>query len=144
MSAEKTSNTKWFAYAIEALLVLANKNEICPSAHVAVKIESQSTYVRKILSYLVKAQLVGAKEGRDGGYYLKKPAHEITLADVYTAMQFPDPLPKVIFGVNDQTGCISSETKSVMTEISNEMEEWLMVKLQHKTIADLLPVNKVN
>ncbi|MFK8023922.1 MAG: Rrf2 family transcriptional regulator [Ilumatobacter sp.] len=46
-------------------------------------------YLHAILSDLKRADLVRAKRGPDGGFSLTRDAHEITLADVFRAIDGP-------------------------------------------------------
>ncbi len=66
---EKVSSIMWFSLAVQALLVLADHDGLCNSNKLAVKLDSESGFLRKILSNLVKAGLIQAKEGRDGGIF---------------------------------------------------------------------------
>ncbi|OEH92768.1 RrF2 family transcriptional regulator [Bacillus solimangrovi] len=136
--AEKVSNNKWFGYAVQALVVLAEYDGLCPSAKVAGKLESRSAFLRKILTYLVKAELVCAKEGRDGGYYLARPAEEITLRDVYEAMQFAEPFSSVLVDLNNKS-CLYPSTYDALVELREEMEVWILHGLEQKTIAQFIP-----
>ncbi|WP_108670595.1 RrF2 family transcriptional regulator [Peribacillus acanthi] len=134
---DKPSTTRWFGYAIQALVVLATYEGICPSAEMAGKLESRSAFLRKILTYLVKGELIRAKEGRDGGYSLARPADQITLADVYKAMQIVDPFTKGLIDVN--SNCLSSYTNEALITLTDEMEDWILSGLEQKTIADMIP-----
>jgi FeS assembly SUF system regulator len=42
---------------------------------------------RKVLKLLAKSDLVNSSQGKDGGYLLSRPASEISLADLVTAME---------------------------------------------------------
>lgn len=44
-------------------------------------------YLEQILSKLKKGEIVGANRGSKGGYYLLKPAQEITINDILTACE---------------------------------------------------------
>ncbi|KQL33973.1 transcriptional regulator [Bacillus sp. FJAT-25509] len=134
---DKVSSTKWFGLALQSLLVLAEQDGICPSAVLAQKLEAQSTFLRKILANLVKAGIISAKEGRDGGYYLARDANEITLKDVYDAMR-SDPYSKGFLDVNSKE-CFAPSTRSALYDLKDEMESWLVEGLAKKTISDLLP-----
>jgi Rrf2 family transcriptional regulator, repressor of oqxAB len=137
---DKVSSTKWFGLALQSLLVLAEYDGICPSAILAQKLEAQSTFLRKILSNLVKAELISAKEGRDGGYYLSRETNEITLKDVYDAMR-SDPYTKGFLDVNSKE-CFTPMTRTALYDLKDEMESWLVEGLSKKTIADLLEKEK--
>lgn len=134
---EKVSSTKWFGLALQSLLVLSEFGGICPSAIMADKLEAQSTFLRKILANLVRAGLIKAKEGREGGYFLAKDASEITLKEVYDAMR-SEPYSKGFLDVNSKE-CFPASTKTALYELREEMESWLIEGLSKKTLADLLP-----
>lgn len=78
--------------AVHALAVLAQSREGYPSAYVASSVNTHAVFLRRILGDLVAAGLVEAHEGRAGGYRLARPAREITLADVYRAVEPEGPL----------------------------------------------------
>lgn len=76
--------TKKSKYAIKALIYLAKQPKLQP-----VLIEEVSTneripkkFLEAILLDLRKAGILGSKKGKGGGYYLLKPADEITMAEV--------------------------------------------------------------
>lgn len=134
--AEKVSSTKWFGLALQALMVLAMQDRQCPSVILAEQIGSRSAFLRKILTNLVKAGLIQAKEGRDGGYTLAKDPAQITLAEVYFAMR-SDSFSKGFLDVGDGE-CLAIETHQALCNLKNEMENWLVEGLSKRTIADLL------
>ncbi|UOQ44313.1 Rrf2 family transcriptional regulator [Halobacillus salinarum] len=134
--AEKVSNTRWFGMALKALLVLANNEGLCPSGKLAEKLESKSEFLRKILTHLVKAGLIQAKEGRDGGYSLVKAPSEITLAEVYEAMKV-ETFPKEFLSVESQE-CFAPSTRDALCELRDEMETWILGGLEQKTLTDLM------
>lgn len=133
---EKVSSTRWFGMALQALIVLADYEGLCPSGKIAEKLESQSAFLRKILTHLVKANLIQAKEGRDGGYSLVKDPDDITLAEVYDAMR-AEPFPKGFLDVESKE-CFAPPTREALFELRDEMESWIVDGLKQKTIADLL------
>ncbi|ARI77834.1 RrF2 family transcriptional regulator [Halobacillus mangrovi] len=134
--AEKVSNTRWFGMALKALIVLASNEGLCPSGKLAEKLESKSVFLRKILTHLVKAGLIQAKEGRDGGYSLVKAPSEITLSEVYKAMKV-ETFPKEFLSVESKV-CFDPSTRDALCELREEMETWILEGLEQKTIADLM------
>ncbi|MFD1019717.1 RrF2 family transcriptional regulator [Thalassobacillus hwangdonensis] len=138
--AEKVSSLKWFGTALKALLVLADHEGRCPSGQMAEKLESKSLYLRKVLTHLVKAGLIHAKEGRDGGYSLAERPENITLAEVYEAMR-SETISKGFLEVEGDA-CFSPSTTSALCELRNEMEGWIVDGLEQKTLADLLAKEK--
>ncbi|MDV7767594.1 Rrf2 family transcriptional regulator [Peribacillus sp. CSMR9] len=133
---EKVSSIMWFSLAVQALLVLADQDGLCNSAKLADKLDSESGFLRKILSNLVKAGLIQAKEGRDGGYSLAKNPEQIILADIYAAIK-SEPFSKGFLDVNDKK-CFHPSSRDALCGLKNEMESWIIQGLEQKTIADLL------
>ena len=76
----------WFRVAVQILVMLADKDDACSSAILAEDLDAHAVFLRRVLAQLARADLVAAREGRDGGYRLARPAGEITLADVFCAI----------------------------------------------------------
>ncbi len=78
-----------FIVAIHAMSVLARhhgKGPVC-SATVAQSVHTNPVVIRRLMSELEKAKLVRAVAGRSGGFELDRRAADITLADVYRAVE---------------------------------------------------------
>ncbi|WP_138495595.1 RrF2 family transcriptional regulator [Paenibacillus pinistramenti] len=87
----KSPNFKWFGLALQALVVLSrHDDEPCPSHAIAKYVKSEATLLRRILSQLALGGILETREGRVGGYRLNRPPGEITLAEVYLAMEAKD------------------------------------------------------
>jgi Rrf2 family transcriptional repressor of oqxAB len=72
---------KWFGLALQALVILSKDNvKTCPSAELAVYLQSEATLLRRILATLAKGGILETREGRDGGYRLRRDPQSITLA----------------------------------------------------------------
>ena len=77
-----------FQIATHILTLLYHSNgEVLSSDYIAGSVNANPALIRKELSNLRKHGLVESKEGKTGGYTLGKPADQITLADVYTAVK---------------------------------------------------------
>ncbi|WP_138495648.1 Rrf2 family transcriptional regulator [Paenibacillus pinistramenti] len=77
----------WFPIAVHALALLSTSEEGYSSAYIASSVNTHSVFLRRVLAKLVKSGLLETKEGSGGGYRLVKPAHEITLAEVYRSLE---------------------------------------------------------
>ncbi|MFM9278524.1 RrF2 family transcriptional regulator [Paenibacillus jiagnxiensis] len=75
-----------FGIAVHALICLAQSGKAMSSAAIAKKVNSHATFVRRVLIQLVQTGIVEAKEGRDGGYILQRDPDQITLADIFLAL----------------------------------------------------------
>lgn len=78
-----------FIVAIHAMSVLARsagKGPVCSTA-VALSVHTNPVVIRRLMTELEKAKLVRSVAGRSGGFELERPADDITLADVYCAVE---------------------------------------------------------
>jgi Rrf2 family protein len=133
---KEAPNAKWFGYALQSLAILAVHDGVCPSCEIAVKMESQATLLRRIMAQLSKYNLVVAKEGRDGGYLLAKPASQITFADVYRALQLSEPLSQALLD-STSDGLFGKEMQGYFTKFAGDWQKRVLFELEQRTIADL-------
>ncbi|TLM67353.1 MAG: Rrf2 family transcriptional regulator [Deltaproteobacteria bacterium] len=83
--------TRATEYAIRAVLYMANqpqgeivfKKDICRAQDIT------PAFLTKILQPLIKEGIVGSQRGVGGGFYLAKPAAEITLFDIVKTQEGP-------------------------------------------------------
>jgi Rrf2 family transcriptional regulator, repressor of oqxAB len=131
-----TAHPKWFGLALQALVVLSRKSDIYPSAAIADCLNSEATQLRRVLVKLSGGQIIETREGRDGGYRLKRPPETITLAEVYIALKVGEPLCS---GMLETIGSQDSELsmKSAFVDIANEIEQNTIETLKQYTIAQL-------
>ncbi|MEC0236122.1 Rrf2 family transcriptional regulator [Paenibacillus kribbensis] len=72
--------------AIHAMVWLAKSGSMVSSGLIASQVDSHATFIRRVMQSLNSAGIVESKGGREGGYFLKKPSTEITLGDIYEAI----------------------------------------------------------
>ncbi|MFE2111187.1 RrF2 family transcriptional regulator [Kitasatospora sp. NPDC059463] len=75
------------AVAIHALTLLGRWSRSLTSAEIAESLAGNPVLMRRILGSLRDAGLVVSTEGRNGGWSLARPARDITLHDVYAAVE---------------------------------------------------------
>ncbi len=78
-----------FVVAIHALIVLARNpstGPVCSSA-IAKSVHTNPVVIRRLMAELERAGLVHSFAGRAGGFELKRTASEISLADIYEAVE---------------------------------------------------------
>ena len=80
--------------AVESVVRLAacDADRPCTTESLARSICRTVSYTEQLMAQLREAGLVKAKPGRDGGYYLNRPADRITVADVFRVFDEPDTL----------------------------------------------------
>ncbi|PYI51001.1 Rrf2 family transcriptional regulator [Paenibacillus flagellatus] len=139
MSLEKPAGIfsyKMFGLSLQALVVLTKQKDTCPSWDIAQHLRSEATQLRRVLAKLVRENILETKEGRDGGYRLKKPANTVTLAEVYTALRMEEP---ICGGLMDTAGDhpLGDKMNAVFADLTTEIDRSVLDVLSRYTIADL-------
>ena len=80
--------SKTLDYAVRSLVHIAQEeNSVSTIEGISVKQHIPQSYLAKIMRKLVQRGLLRSSTGPDGGYSLKKQANEISLKDVYEAIE---------------------------------------------------------
>ncbi len=133
MSIGNSAGSGWFSVAVQALVVLAETDGPCSSSAMAQDLKAHAVYLRRVLAQLVRANLILAREGRDGGYRLARSPQHITLAEVYLAVKAEDPMRDA----TSRSG-LNARVQSVLEEMGAEAERYLLELLSHHTLASVL------
>ncbi|MFF2289348.1 RrF2 family transcriptional regulator [Peribacillus butanolivorans] len=123
-----------FAIAIHSLVWLAQSGKLLTSSAIASKVNSHATFLRRVMAQLAVAGIVGTKEGRDGGYSLKVPASQLTLADVYQAVR-PECL---VCMETSECGEVGKQLDTALEEIMNEAEQETLRLLKGYTLEEFM------
>ncbi|MCH5583736.1 Rrf2 family transcriptional regulator [Shimazuella sp. AN120528] len=123
---------KWFRIAIQAVVVIAESDGSCSSSSIAQELKTHAAFLRRVMSQLLPANIVNAREGRSGGYRLARPAHHIKLSEVYLAVKQVNP--------SEKTDSLQEnrQVQYILNQISDEFEAALLVILEQYTIASML------
>jgi Rrf2 family protein len=125
-------------YAARALLSLAlHPEEARPTSvrDIADRTGLPQAYLEQILLALKGAGLVRSKRGVGGGYVLARPADEITLGDVVSAVEGPISLGD--FGEPHQDGACDHEGQCVLLAVWAEVGSHMRQHLDSYTLADV-------
>ena len=77
-----------FATAVHVMTLLARSGEECmTSEEIARSVNTNAVVIRRLLCVLSRADLVGSQKGPCGGGRLARPASDITLLDIYRAVE---------------------------------------------------------
>ncbi len=80
-----------FAVSLHILAYLVYRaGSAVPSAEIAASVDTNPVVIRRLLSALIKARLVNAQKGASGGFSLANTPENISLLDVYRAVE-PQP-----------------------------------------------------
>src|SRR5688572_18816669 len=128
-----------FAVAVHILTLLeTGRGEPLTSEYMAGSVNTNPAVVRRLLSLLARAGLTRARMGAGGGTVLARPASEITLRDVYRAVECEGPLfslhperpnPKCPVGRNIQ---------AVLERATGAAQEALEEQLRGRTVEDVM------
>lgn len=122
-----------FSVAVHIMTALGDHyGEKITSADLTASVGAHQALVRKVLSNLVKMGLVRAWRGRNGYSSLAKPAHRISLLDIYRAVEAPR-----VFSIHQypkeeacRTSCTHKEAlKCVLNDAQRDFENSLKKRL---------------
>jgi Rrf2 family transcriptional regulator, repressor of oqxAB len=133
MNSQISAPLGWFRVAVQGLVMLAETGKICPSTAIARDLKAHAVFVRRVMAQLVQAQIVVAREGRDGGYRLARPADAITLAEVYQAVKEACHVEDT--AVNQYK---NRRVQQVFGKVEADLEQHLLELLSQYTIASLI------
>ncbi len=77
------------ALGLHAMVGVARRDEPTSTAQIATELRASEAHLSKVLQQLVRVGLLTSKRGPSGGYTLAKPPTEISLLDVYEALEGP-------------------------------------------------------
>ncbi|WP_295787359.1 Rrf2 family transcriptional regulator [uncultured Veillonella sp.] len=136
--------SKSLEQAVFVLLILALQAEHKPvkSYVLSAKLDVSDSYLKKILRKLVVHELIISTASKEGGFQLKRSIEEITLYDVYEAVeedtieQFHSRLARNLF--SDEAYVASSEKKIKQAMINAKFA------LKELALSDLIRRDKYN
>ena len=131
------SNTQ-FSIAVHLMLALGlNCGKEVTSAQMAMSVNTSPSFIRRILAKLSKANLVTTTLGKNGFSSLAKSADEISLLEIYKAVDAPK-----TFAIHDypsQDFCrVSCTIESVMQKVLNKAQNSFEATLSETTLAQVI------
>lgn len=110
-------------YGMRAVLYLAEKGSICSSREVADEMSVPRDYLIQLAQLLRNAGIVHARPGKNGGYSLAKDASEISMLDIFNALQ-NDRLRAERKEAEDASDLLQDIT-AACSAVEREMEEYM-------------------
>jgi Rrf2 family protein len=125
-------------YASRALLSLALRVDSEPTSvrDIAERTGLPQPYLEQILLALKGAGLVRSKRGVGGGYVLARPADEITLGQIVSAVD--GPIVVGDFGQPHANGACEHEGQCILLEVWAEVGEHMRSHLDSFTLSDMV------
>ncbi len=124
--------TKKTDYGLELMIALAKDygQGYLSLRQIAKQKKLPFKYLEQVIIPLRKLGLVGAKEGRDGGYFLKKKPEKIAIAEIVEVLGGPVEVG-ACFGCPKVSVC---GQKDIWAEVGDKVRE----TIEGKTLRDLL------
>lgn len=110
-------------YGMRAVLYLAEKGSICSSREVADEMSIPRDYLIQLAQLLRNAGIIHARPGKNGGYSLAKDASEISMLDIFNALQ-NDRLRAERKEAEDASDLLQDVT-AACSAVEREMEEYM-------------------
>jgi Rrf2 family protein len=124
-------------YAIHLIADLSEQPDCCLGLRTLAESHGVTyAFARTVQQGLLKAGLITASRGINGGIRLAKPIEEITLLEVFEAAQ--DPLD-VTFDTSDAPWCSCAEGACMSEKVWSATKESMRESLSKLTMKHLLP-----
>ena len=110
-------------YGMRAVLYLAEKGSICSSREVADEMSIPRDYLIQLAQLLRNAGIVHARPGKNGGYSLAKDASEISMLDIFNALQ--NDRPRSERKEAEDASDLLQDITAACFAVEREMEEYM-------------------
>ena len=128
-------------YGLKALSYLARENSVEPVQIIVIS-EAENIsqkFLESILLILKKAEILQSKKGKGGGYFLAKPADEITIASVLRVLEGPIALvPCVSLNFYEKCDDCPSEEACSVHRLMVQVRDTNLSIFENTTLADLI------
>lgn len=128
------TNTQ-FSIAVHILTGLTKFGKL-NSNELAVSVNANPIFIKRILAKLSSFGLVSTSSGRNGGSTLARKAENISLYDVYMAVEAPNSF--VVHSYSKNLSCeISTNIQGAMHDVLEEVQSDLKARLTSISIYDM-------
>lgn len=110
-------------YGMRAVLYLAEKGSVCSSREVADEMSIPRDYLIQLAQLLRNAGIVHARPGKNGGYSLAKDASEISMLDIFNALQ--NDRPRSERKEAEDASDLLQDITAACSAVEREMEEYM-------------------
>jgi Rrf2 family protein len=129
--------------ALQAVLFLSTQDAITAhnAAQISEKLGVPKEFVAKVLQQLAIEGIVGSKKGKNGGFFLKRPANSIHLIDIVLAIDGLDVFHKCVLGFKgcsmDKPCPVHEKWGKLRDETYRMLSEETLAELRDKTIVKI-------
>lgn len=126
-----------FAVSLHVLAYLAYRaGAAVPSAEIAASVDTNPVVIRRLLSSLVKAGLVQAQKGATGGFALARAPEEVSLVDVYHAVE-PQPDTGMRHFAPNHKCPVGAKVEDIIHDILARTQASMEAELARTSLRDL-------
>jgi Rrf2 family protein len=126
-----------FSIAVHVMAAIAHHDGVFSSEILAGSVNANPIFVKRILVKLSKAKLVNTTVGKSGGYGLARSPKNISLLDIYSAVNPPDAFAIHAYPKN-KVCIVSSNIKEIMSDVLVDTQEAVRNELRKTTLADVV------
>ena len=127
-----------FSVAVHVLILISEAPTPMTSDQMAVSVGTNASYVRKILTFLKKAEIVNGQRGI-GGYSLRVAPEQLTLLQIYQAVMEDSKIHLLDVHQNSSDQCVvGRHIRPVLSELFADIEGAFVRALADKTLADCI------
>ena len=112
-------------------------DEVIGSQILAASVNTNPVVIRRLLLALRRARLIETFTGKHGGARLRKKPREISLVDIYDAVE-----PRPVIPVNERKALkkchVSCNMKSIMSRVAESTEDAVRKHLRSISLAQLV------
>lgn len=124
-----------FSVAVHILIMFSESKEKLTSEKIAKSVNTNASYIRKVIAQLKNAQILVREKGTFD-YYLARDKSSITLLDIYKAV---DTQKKLFVHDKSNLACpVGANINAVLDPIVDEAEKQLENSLAKKTLAQVI------
>lgn len=135
------ANTQ-FSIAIHVLAGLGARGAAAPSGSLAESVNACPSFVRRVMSKLVKADLVRSTTGKSGCCALARDPRNISLLEVYRAVEAPKAFAIHHYPARRQCA-VSCGIKPALQKVLDKTQSSMEASLAKTTLADVLKDLKI-
>lgn len=113
-------------YGLKALEILAKngKNDAISLAEIAKQTDLSLSYLEQLFSKLKKAKIIKSTKGAEGGYFLARPAGDVSLLEIIQSLEGKTAVNSCMAG-GKQSCSGNCLTRKIWVEIQDDIEQTL-------------------
>lgn len=126
-----------FSIAVHILTLIAMTNKNCTSDFIASSVNTNPVLIRRIIGQLKNVNLVTSQPGT-GGTFIQKNISEITLLDVYNAVEVTEDNKLFSFHKGNSKCKVGCNIESVLGATCKKAQNAMENELEKVTIKDIV------